>query len=351
MFEAKASRHRRAMAGAPFARIMEVLPFYGTYSAYFLSKKRCAQKFVDIFAGSGYLAHYLAPLANETLAIDGSANMLLPLMYNDVKHLIMDAIIMHPTNKDLSQFDGIFSLAGIHHIYKTINDTIDLDNSIYLQQRVLKNWAKRLRKGGLFLVADIPSEKISPTEYKTTRSSDLTKWKLDFSHLKEHFPEILKFLQEFFPSHIIKEMLGKNNSDISSYMNFLCNILPKEVIEFENPVPSNWFLKHVKYHSLFGHKECFLHPHILEASLKEAGFNVLHCIIPTPLLFKSERELAWYFYEAFALGKDTHEIKHMDSQREYETLRAIRRFLTINRLNGGKCCLSWNNVFLMAYHE
>jgi len=331
-FAKKATRFARALKVLPHSRDLERLPFLASIPAYF--EKRQNLHIIDVLCGTGYLAEALQPLGKITLA-DLTSELLSDVQVRDARKVELDAISLLPRVIH-DEFDAIVSLAGLHHVYlyESARHTL-LDDSIDLQIDALCSWGGMLRNsGGIMIIADVPHW--TPAELSGHQSfGDQSSVRFDLTGAVELQPYFEKALRVIGFREELNSIRTLDQYVNSPHWNAL-----KHARGFTSP--ENFFYDEVSSTSTVGHDGVFIRPSKLCQALQERGFDVVGTQIPTPWIFKSEREAAWFFTELFSIGEEHQRSADMSATMSQQFVRSkLSRMLGVTNLRSGGIAIWW----------
>lgn len=340
VFRRKARRHWLAIDTLPSARLFEVFPITAIANSV-LGALGSGAYVVDLMAGCGYLTRALATVAERVVAIDGTEEMLrhCPDGGNIERRLLGD-IRMSPIPCELYGYSMVCCLAGLHHVFfSTPEGRIDPYKSLLLQQEVVLRWASALPPGGAMLLADVPHESIPAEHYEVYASEEsLVPLKYQKSPAFSLSPPIAAVWSS------VRKGLSKAGS-LDEY----CEIM-REMSSRIIGRPADWFIDVVKSQTVLGHHEYFIDAEGLAQGLRAHGFNVSYRIVPTPWVFDSLRNMAWYFHEKFGFGESIGTPGEMSEAEIEDIVAKIGDTLGIKR-GPTVFWVHWNLTFLLIQKE
>lgn len=297
-FKIKAEGYKAALKIAPLARILETTYILGIIDDFvkYHNLERREVVILDLMAGSGFLSEVLFNAGFRKLhAIEVCNEMShgAEIFKEKVElYWVSDILNISPIIQDIKPL-VIVSLASFHHLISKENDgSINISNSIDMQEHVFKTCIENLTNGGLVLIADIFESSIMnstkpPTNY----------WNPSRPTIRLIAPKSFKWLRR-----LVKK--AKSLKQLSHELNQITGM-------HENANPTlHWFRAIVDKQTSIGHDDNALSLAFVEriGMDREIGLDIVSC----PWLFEEEFELKNFIINKFGFSLDEENHRPLD---------------------------------------
>ena len=373
----RAQRYKQAMDTCPTARYLEVLPLFCLCAQPALHHATVA----DLGAGTGYLAHFFAPVAKRVLLVDKSAEQ---LRASESPHTVVSDMCSTSQHIPPSTVDLITCLASFHHVHMPAEpdrDTIfrgdmtrhwtperhlDVAASQALHAQALRDWCHMLKPGGTLVLIDIPGypdaawdrawprrppHAVDTRAYHARLAPFLADWPLQvdlavFDQLFDH-GAFRAFWQTDPHLAAVRRLLRSESSTmhdlIASYR------LPNSALKSCGPmVPADFFDDVVDHYGLQPHYGYYPRETLVYQTLLSAGMTDVRTVtVPTPWVFDSATSAAWFVHELLGLGQQWHrDAIPADELRALLTM--LEHYLGLHTDDYGRTLLYWQLAYFVG---
>lgn len=322
------------MRELPYARLMELIPVLSLLP----SEKNVL---LDLFAGTGFLSRFLAPMFSKTILID-EVDYLLDSFRRPMISINGDALDPGVLSDFRHKVDMAVCFAGFHHVLAKQGKDLDKITTRGLRISALAEWRTTLKKNGRLLVVDVPApgicEQIRPVPVSTMAAAvrpDIPKGYLAPAN------NILKALD-------IENPFCETGS--STGLETCRNGLDQSVADYDKTAsePADFFESFVSRHSMVGHDAYFQSVNELTECFQQAGFtNINSFIAKTPWFFDNRLQALWFVNELFAISEVSCKSPAQLSEEDKTTLSsAVDRHLGFRNLPGGGCAINWQLMYV-----
>lgn len=283
LFNIRARRYCAALATAPRARALELVPLLPLLASVVRDDPGSLTA-VDHLCGQGHVSSFLRGVFGQVVGVDQSEGMLKYYPQGAGLRLVRaGAGELSRVMSGEPSAKVVVSLAGLHHICALRGGVADPDESARVQRQMVVDWARVVPADGALVVIDVTGRRASAEPLGQANAVPLR------GVFREHFETLrgeLPWMPARWPASIDDYIAQVDESfkDLSA-----CT-------------PAGWFEEVVCVSGEHGHVAHFPDPPSLHEALSAAGCRAVYREIPTPWFFKDEGTALVFLQELFSLG-------------------------------------------------